>query len=203
MFYMDYRVELKVKNNNILRKIEEAGYKTVGEFCRLNNRPSWQSQIGSYVNLKETPLNAAGDFYPHVYEMSDILNCSPEDLFTQTQLQTALETNKRTIQVNEAEMEFMLNHAPEPLLLEDKIHADRLPEKIDEILKTLTPREEKIISLRFGLDGVPPQTLEEVGHLFGVTRERIRRIEVKALRKMRHPERSKELLQWTGEYEEE
>lgn len=198
---MDYRVEVKVKNNNILRKIEEAGYKTVGEFCRLNNRPSWQSRIGDYVNLKATPINASGDFFPHIYEMSNILNCSPEDLFTETQLQTAMETNKRTVEVNEAEMRFMIENTPSPLLLEDQIHAERLPDKIETLLKKLTLREEKVIRLRFGIDG-EPQTLQQIGETFNVTGARIREIEAKALRKMRHPTRHREIIEWTREHEE-
>ena len=59
--------------------------------------------------------------------------------------------------------------------------------------KTLTPREEKVLSLRFGLEDGHPRTLEEVGKEFNVTRERIRQIEAKALRKLRHPSRSKKL----------
>ena len=66
-------------------------------------------------------------------------------------------------------------------------------EKIEEVLKTLTPREAKVITLRFGLDNGKPMTLEEVGNEFDVTRERIRQIEAKALRKIRHPSRSKYL----------
>lgn len=199
---MDYRIEVKVKNNNILNKIEEAGYKTVGEFCRINNKLSWAGKIGDYVNLKETPINAEGDFYSHVYEISNLLNCSPEDLFTETQLQTAIESNKRTLEVNEAEMQFMMINMQEPLLLEDKIHAERLPEEINKILDFLSPREAKIIRLRFGLDGTEPQTLDKISTLFGVTRERIREIEAKALRKMRHPTRSEKLYEWTRTHEE-
>lgn len=199
---MDYRVEVKVKNNNILKRIEAAGYKTVGEFCRLNDRPSWQSRIGDYVNLKQTPLNAAGDFFPHIYEMANMLNCSPEDLFTETQLQTALETNKRSIEVNEAEMKFMLTNAKQPLLLEDQVHFDRLPDKVVAILDMLTPREAKVVRLRFGLDGTEPLTYDQLASNFDVTRERVRQIEQKALRKMRHPRRSEELREWTREHEE-
>ena len=199
---MDYRVEVKVKNNNILKRIEAAGYKTVGEFCRLNDRPSWQSRIGDYVNLKQTPLNAAGDFFPHIYEMANMLNCSPEDLFTETQLQTALETNKRSIEVNEAEMKFMLTNAKQPLLLEDQVHFDRLPDKVAAILDTLTPREAKVVRLRVGLDGTEPLTYDQLASNFDVTRERVRQIEQKALRKMRHPRRSEELREWTREHEE-
>ena len=68
-----------------------------------------------------------------------------------------------------------------------------LKEQLNSVLSTLTPREEKVIRLRFGLDDGRPRTLEEVGDEFEVTRERIRQIEAKALRKLRHPSRSKKL----------
>ncbi|MCI6099827.1 MAG: RNA polymerase sigma factor RpoD [Selenomonas sp.] len=68
-----------------------------------------------------------------------------------------------------------------------------LKEQLEEVLDTLTPREEKVLRLRFGLDDGRARTLEEVGQNFGVTRERIRQIEAKALRKLRHPSRSRKL----------
>lgn len=68
-----------------------------------------------------------------------------------------------------------------------------LKEQLMEVLDTLTPREEKVLRLRFGLDDGRARTLEEVGKEFNVTRERIRQIEAKALRKLRHPSRSKRL----------
>ena len=68
-----------------------------------------------------------------------------------------------------------------------------LKEQLGDVLSTLTPREEKVLRLRFGLEDGRPRTLEEVGKEFDVTRERIRQIEAKALRKLRHPSRSKKL----------
>jgi len=68
-----------------------------------------------------------------------------------------------------------------------------LKENIDEVLKTLSDREAKVLKMRFGLNGSRPMTLEEVGREFGVTRERIRQIEAKALRKLKHPSRRKKL----------
>jgi len=68
-----------------------------------------------------------------------------------------------------------------------------LREQLDDVLKTLTEREQKVLRLRFGLDDGRARTLEEVGQQFGVTRERIRQIEAKTLRKLRHPSRSKKL----------
>ena len=70
---------------------------------------------------------------------------------------------------------------------------EMLKDEISDILLTLTEREEKVIRLRFGLEDGKARTLEEVGQIFGVTRERIRQIEAKALRKLRHPSRSRKL----------
>ena len=73
-----------------------------------------------------------------------------------------------------------------------------LREQLDEIIETLTPREAKVLRLRFGLEDGKARTLEEVGKEFNVTRERIRQIEAKALRKLRHPSRSKKLRDYMG-----
>lgn len=82
---------------------------------------------------------------------------------------------------------------------EDFAVNELLKDEISEVLLTLTEREEKVIRLRFGLEDGRPRTLEEVGQLFGVTRERIRQIEAKALRKLRHPSRSRKLKDYLGD----
>ncbi|WP_080985455.1 RNA polymerase sigma factor RpoD [Lacticaseibacillus paracasei] len=76
---------------------------------------------------------------------------------------------------------------------EDHASYELLKEQLESVLDTLTDREENVLRLRFGLDDGRTRTLEEVGKVFGVTRERIRQIEAKALRKLRHPSRSKQL----------
>jgi len=73
-----------------------------------------------------------------------------------------------------------------------------LKHQISEVLKSLSPRERRILELRFGLVDHRPRTLEEVGREFGITRERIRQIEAKALRKLRHPSRAKQLRDYLG-----
>ena len=79
---------------------------------------------------------------------------------------------------------------------QDAASETMLREQLNDIMKTLTPREAKVLRLRFGLDDGKARTLEEVGKTFHVTRERIRQIEAKALRKLRHPSRSKKLREY-------
>jgi RNA polymerase primary sigma factor len=86
--------------------------------------------------------------------------------------------------------DFIADTAPSPY---DTASKQLLKDNIREVLETLTPREAKVLVYRFGLEGGKPMTLEEVGKKFGVTRERIRQIEAKALRKLKHPSRRKKL----------
>ena len=76
------------------------------------------------------------------------------------------------------------------------VASELLKEDLQEVMKQLSPRERDVLRLRFGMDDGRQRTLEEVGQLFGVTRERIRQIEAKALRKLRHPNRSKRLREY-------
>lgn len=87
--------------------------------------------------------------------------------------------------------DFIEDH--EALAPADAAAYELLKEQLEDVLDTLTEREENVLRLRFGLDDGRTRTLEEVGKVFGVTRERIRQIEAKALRKLRHPSRSKRL----------
>jgi RNA polymerase primary sigma factor len=75
----------------------------------------------------------------------------------------------------------------------DAASRQMLKEQMDDVLGTLSDRERQVLAMRFGLEDGRSRTLEEVGREFGVTRERIRQIEAKALRKLRHPSRSKKL----------
>jgi RNA polymerase primary sigma factor len=79
----------------------------------------------------------------------------------------------------------------------DSVSEHLLREKVEEVLSTLSPREARVLRMRFGLCGEHPCTLEEVGQKFGLTRERIRQIEGRALRRLRHPRRARQLQEYT------
>jgi RNA polymerase primary sigma factor len=97
--------------------------------------------------------------------------------------------------IGEEEDSHLGDFVPDTLAIapEDGATSGLLREQVDKVLGNLSDRERQVLVLRFGLDDGNSRTLEEVGREFGVTRERIRQIEAKALRKLRHPSRSKSL----------
>lgn len=106
-----------------------------------------------------------------------------------------LSTSSLNIPVGEEESTELMELVPieDETSVEDIVMMGNLRESLDEVLLTLTDREQKVLRLRFGMDDGRARTLEEVGKEFNVTRERIRQIEAKALRKLRHPSRSRKL----------
>jgi RNA polymerase primary sigma factor len=92
----------------------------------------------------------------------------------------------------EATLEQFVSDQSQPTLY-DKVSKELLKEAMNKVLETLSPREKKVLIMRFGLDDGKPKTLEEVGKEFKVTRERIRQIEAKAIRKLKHPTRARKL----------
>ena len=194
----DYRVTVKVQNNNIIKRILNAGYKTVGEFCRLNvSMRTFNSTIGDIINMKSSPINQSGDFKTCIKCAALILECSPEDFFTESQLTKALESNNRVLEVEEAELKFMIENKQVMKSLEQSVYETERTKAIDNALELLTPGECKVIEMRMGVGKANREhTLEEVGKVFGVTRDRIRQIEAKALRKLRHPRRGENLREF-------
>jgi RNA polymerase sigma factor (sigma-70 family) len=182
----EYRVDIKVRNNTILEKLENSGYKSVGEFCRLNKVMKFTSTLGNIINMKESPLCANGGYKECINYVADKIGCDPSDLFSDSQLHNVLLNNKKQIKVNEAEMKFMLQKNNEVKLLEDVFFDNQINNQLDIVLNRLSPREKKVISLRYGLDGNQDHTLEEIGNIMDCCGQRVRQIESKALRKLRY-----------------
>ena len=134
----------------------------------------------------ETPIGEENDSHLGDF-IKDDDSPSPQDVASYTMLREQLEEVMKTLTPREAKvlrLRFGLD--------------DGKARTLEEVMGTLTPREAKVLRLRFGLDDGKARTLEEVGKEFDVTRERIRQIEAKALRKLRHPSRSKKLKDYMG-----
>lgn len=130
---------------------------------------------------------------PSVEEIAEEAEIDPErvrEIFKIAQEVTSLEAP-----VGEDQESFLGDFIPDESQLSpvDAASKQLLKDHLDEVLATLSDREAKVLKLRFGLEGNKQMTLEEVGKVFGVTRERIRQIEAKALRKLKHPSRRKKL----------
>ncbi|KKQ50705.1 MAG: RNA polymerase sigma factor [Candidatus Woesebacteria bacterium GW2011_GWB1_38_5] len=130
---------------------------------------------------------------PTPEEIGDEVGIEPDrvrEIFKIAQEVTSLEAP-----VGEDKESFLGDFIPDESQLSpvDAASKQLLKDHLEEVLKTLSEREAKVLRLRFGLEGTKSMTLEEVGKVFGVTRERIRQIEAKALRKLKHPSRRKKL----------
>jgi RNA polymerase sigma factor (sigma-70 family) len=205
----DIRIEMKLRNNLVLLRMEELAIPNVAELCRRANLPkAAQTGVGKIINLQHSPLiEKDGKFKWRKYAqaIAKVLDTPIGELFTEA-LQTLRVDPKAKIhvEVDAMDMQRLGNGMPKILQLQagldtdphDILDKELLKKKLEEVLKTLTPREENIIKYRFGLFGQEEHDLEEVGQLYAVTRERIRQIEAKALRKLRHPSRARRLVPW-------
>lgn len=193
-----YRVKVTVKNNLLLTAIEQAGYKSAAEFARAIGLT--EQRVSALVALRDAPINQDGEFSPNAKRIMEALGAAPSDLWTTEQLNMKLKRNTKedffsapTIQAilggNVAQLEgsvYEESEKPEEVLNKKELKAE-----LEKVLGTLTPRETKVLQLRFGLDGCGEHTLEEIGDMLDIGKERVRQIEAKALRKMRDPSRSK------------
>lgn len=205
----EFRLEIKIKNNLLYRAIKDAGFKTIKDFCK-KTEISYQMTC-HLITMRISPISKVyrskrtkkenGVFIQHVYKICNALNKTPSDLFSQCHIDYD-GPGKTTTEIGKKEIDSYLEMTRQNNLLEcddftDKIDIEQnLPTIIDQQLNTLTPREAKVIRMRFGIDMNSDYTLEEIGKQFDVNRERIRQIEAKALRKLRHHSRSKKLVEF-------
>jgi len=185
----DYRVKITIRNERLLAAMEGMGYKSVAEFSR--NQGLNGVKVREIFSGKIPPLDREGNPKELTKEILEILNLTIEKAFTEKQLKGF---KKHTFEVK-IEEEKLLQIISPAKNQEIKVIEQEVKSKLSEILSTLTPREEKILRMRFGIGMNTDHTLEEVGRKFFVTRDRIRQIEARALRKLKHPSRSKQLME--------
>jgi len=187
----DYRVQIKVRNARLLRAIEKAGHQP-GQIFARELGISYTGHLLPYLNLKRTPFDENGDLRPCAEMLCVFLNRMPDELWSEEQRYPLL-TNAAEIELSAASVHELLaspSDCADPLSLLEK---KQTAQAIDALLDRLTPREAEVLRLRHGIDG-EPMNLEEMAKAKGCSRERIRQIEAKALRKLRAPARQTVLM---------
>ena len=154
----------------------------------INRLVRTQRQLVQKLGREATPEELARELDMPVYRVREIMKISQDPVSLETPIGEEEDSHLGDF-IQDDNVEVPADAATYTLL----------HEQLMEVLSTLTEREQKVLRLRFGLDDGRPRTLEEVGRQFNVTRERIRQIEAKALRKLRHPSRSKVLKDYLDE----
>ena len=178
----DYRVKITVRNDRILSKIESE-YVSVRNFCMAMNL---EYQRITDLIRGTSPINAKGEIKELVKKLMEALGCSIDELFTEKQLKGFVSHNKFETKVDEKDL-MKIKQDIKPLEL------GMMEQDVTKVLnkifhKFLTPREERVIRMRFGIGTWSDSTLAEVGLQFEVTQERIRHIEQNAMKKLSSPE---------------
>ena len=148
----------------------------------INRLSRFQRQLTLELNREPTDEELAKKMHLSLDKVREVIKIAQEPVSLETPIGEEDDSHLGDFVKDERSM------SPE----EYTVH-ELLKDEISDVLLTLTEREEQVLRLRFGLDDGSSKTLEEVGQMFGVTRERIRQIEAKALRKLRHPSRSRKL----------
>ena len=173
--------------------IRQAITRAIADQARTIRIPVHMGETINKIKKASGQLLHENGHEPTMEEIADYLNV-PIDKIREA-IRASQEPVSLETPIGEEEDSHLGDFIPDDSAItpQDAASQSMLKEQLSSVLSTLTPREEKVIRLRFGLDDGRPRTLEEVGEEFNVTRERIRQIEAKALRKLRHPSRSKKL----------
>lgn len=185
------RLQLITRNARLFDVRKATGF-TAPEFAERVGIKRWRFR--EIETLKRVPTE------DEICRMAIALEKMPEYLFPD-KLLVAIQAGvfaKRQVELETPQLEHLIE-IKQPMLLtdggldevEERLDAEFLRDRLEKVFTTLTPREVKVLKLRFGFDGKPAMNLEDVGKEFNLTKERIRQMEGKALRKLRHPNRSR------------
>jgi len=178
----DYRIKITIRNDRLLSAIEKAGYRSARQFA-LHNAIE-PERVGRLIRGAEKPIDKHGNVTKNCSEILSILNKTLKECFTDRQLEGFKNTTFET-KIEEKDLKKLINPIKSH---EVKVIEQDVQLSLNEIFsKNLTPREEKVLRMRFGIGLDTDYTLEEVGLQFSLTGERVKQIEKKALRKLKHP----------------
>ena len=199
----DLRLEMRVKNNVLWRAIHDL-YPTVSAFCRTHDL--YQTEVGKLISFKASPFTKAGEYRVVTMRLSEILGITQTELFPPKLYANMLEIGSfKAVEVSSfaalpraTQKEIRMLPAPAEQI-PDVIcmradHQEKSKEAINEALEKLSYLEREVIKLRYGLNDGNTCTLNEVGHTLRTTREHVRQIEAKAIRKLQQPSRSQILV---------
>ena len=149
----------------------------------------------NFIKRKKQELSNELQREPSLDELAEVCDMEPDKVLEILKRDKNVVSLDTPIKEDEDSslVEFITSDANLDDVVIHEVEQKNLREKIDELLTGLNDQEQKVLRMRFGLDDDDPKTLEEIGKVFGVTRERIRQIEAKAIRKLRHPSRLKQL----------
>jgi len=186
----DYRVKITIRNERILKLIEDKGFVSVKSFADTYGLA--YQQLGELIAGKVKPFTDKGKMHSICDKLLKVLDATLEDCFTERQLQGF---NKRSfeIKVKENELRQIVNPTKNQ---EQKLIEQQAKNKIRYAIEMgLNPREAAMLKMKFGFDDGHEHTLEEIAKIFSVSRERVRQIITKAQRKMQHPHVMRQILQ--------
>ena len=181
----EYRIKVSVRNNLILKAIEDFGYTSVTKFCAENDLKV--GNINALISFKVRPIGQDGNFSKHAQALMEVLGAAPTDLWTAEQLELRLPKNSAQKTIGQRALDKLLGMDNGELVAietpDEKLSKREGKVLIVNALESLyNEREQYVIVNRFGL-GCETKTLEELGEELDVRKERIRQIEDKALRK--------------------
>jgi len=173
--------------------IHQAIIRALAEKSKLIKVPVYLTEKIRRLDRASRSLAQELDKEPNVEELARELEMEPEEVLNLLRIsKEPISLEGQVGDLEEVSIGDLIEDQSAPRADEYTAQKD-LVEHLEEALKKLTPREEKVLRLRYGLGGEEVKTLEEIGNMFGVSRERVRQIEQKGLRKLRHPSRSKVL----------
>lgn len=184
----EVRISVAVRNNLILSRMDEMGYKSVNELSLKAGISA--SVMGRLVNMQSSPLRTNMRWKNAAIKLSEFFGCLPEDIFSEDHINNVLDTNRAEAEVKFVDIyRFISEGSAERMIPENIVFENERAEVISKLLSTLKPKEREVIRLRFGLDGEEEHTLEEAGKTLGLTREGARQNEERGFKKLRHRSR--------------
>ena len=184
----DYRVTVKVRNNRILKAIERVGGVPGGKWATANG--ICYQTLNNFINMTDSPINSSGGLRTFAIKLCDILNATPDDLWSSEQLYP-LEKNFSEMEMSYGEVVALLPSAEQTYLLDESgVEQRQARAALDKVIGTLNQNQQDVLKYRFEDDMI----YGEIANKMGLSSERVRQIEAKALRMLRQPIRAADII---------